>query len=253
MIEKVQAVALAAGDILLDKMHSGFSIEQKGSIDLVTDADRASEQYIVEQFTKLFPHHSICAEEGGWTERSDEFVWYIDPLDGTTNFAHGFPYFAISLALAKGGEIILGIAYNPVSKECFAAERGSGAYVNGERIRVSKEAVLQNSLLATGFPYDVATNPDDNMRAFEEAYKASQGVRRPGAAALDLCHVACGRFEAFWEKYLKPWDMAAGSLIVTEAGGQISDCNGHPFNPLGSEILASNGLVHGEILQILVD
>ena len=251
-IDAITEVAQQAGEILVSKLQQGFSIEQKGRIDLVTDADRASEKYIVERLTKMFPHHSICAEEGGWTEKSSEFVWFVDPLDGTTNFAHGFPYFSVSVALAQGGEVVLGVVYNPASRECFVAERGSGAFLNGERINVSKHTRLLDSLLITGFPYDIATNPDNNMRAFEQAYKASQGVRRNGSAALDLCQVACGRVEAFWEKYLQPWDMAAGSVIVAEAGGQISDCKGERFVPLGTEILASNGLVHGELLEILL-
>lgn len=252
-IERIQEVALEAGEILVEKLNSGFSVEHKGRVDLVTDADKASEKYVVERLTAMFPDHSICAEESGWTEKSSEFVWYIDPLDGTTNFAHGFPYFSVSLALARDGEVILGVVYNPVAKECFTAERGGGAFLNGERLSVSKHAKLQDSLLITGFPYDIATNPDNNMEAFAKAYKASQGVRRNGSAALDLCYVASGRVEAFWEKYLKPWDLAAGSLIVEEAGGKITDCSGNFFQIKADEILASNGLVHDELLGIILD
>lgn len=248
-LEQVEQIARGAGEILLEKLHSGFSIEHKGRVDLVTDADKASEKFILTQLTTLFPDHSICAEEDGWTDKASEYTWYVDPLDGTTNFAHGFPYFSVSLALAQKGKIILGVVFNPVTAECFSAKREEGAFLNGQALTVSKLNSLQESLLITGFPYDIATNPDNNMRAFERGYKVSQGVRRNGSAALDLCHVASGRVEAFWEKYLKPWDLAAGSLIVEEAGGQITDCQGRAFRIEADEILASNGLIHQELLQ----
>lgn len=250
-LERVQAIAFGAGKTLMEKLETGFDIEHKGRADLVTDADKASEKYIVEQLTTLFPSHSICAEESGWIDKASEYIWYIDPLDGTTNFAHGFPYFSVSLALAKEGEVVLGVVYNPVSNECFTAYKGGGAYLNGKQINISKNQTLRDSLLITGFPYDIATNPDNNVAAFEKAYKASQGVRRNGSAALDLCYVACGRADAFWEKYLQPWDFAAGSLIVKEAGGRITDCQGDEFCLETNEILASNVLIHDELLEIL--
>lgn len=253
MIEQVREIALGAGQIVIEKLSSGFAVERKGSIDLVTDADLAAEKYIIGQITKLFPKHSICAEEGGTIEKAGEFIWFIDPIDGTTNFAHGFPYFSISLGLVKNNETILGLVYNPVSGECFLAERGSGAFLNDEQIKVSTETKLQNSLLLTGFPYDVATTEKNNLRAFNKATKATQGVRSLGSAALDLCQVACGRFEAFWELSLQPWDLAAGSLIVTEAGGKISNCDGGQFSVRGNEILASNGLIHDELIQTLLN
>lgn len=251
MLEKAQKVALGAGEILLEKARAGFNIEHKGSIDLVTDADRAAEEYVVRELKKFFPKHSILAEEGGLTARSEEYVWVIDPLDGTTNFAHRFPHYAVSIALAKKGEIVLGVVYNPVLTECFSAQLGSGAFLNSKQIKVSKEKLVLNSLLATGFPYDVATTDQDNMLSFERAMKASQGVRSVGAAALDLCQVACGRLEGFWERDLQPWDIAAGSLIVSEAGGKVSACEGRVFDPFGSEVLASNGLIHAELLEIV--
>ncbi len=251
MLEKAVAVARGAGQILLEKARAGFNIEHKGSIDLVTDADRAAEKYVVRELKKHFPTHSILAEEGGFTARSEKYVWVIDPLDGTTNFAHRFPYYAVSIALAKKGKIMLGVVYNPVLSECFSAQLGDGAFLNGEPIKVSSEKLVLNSLLGTEFPYDVATTDQDNMLSFERATKASQGVRSMGAAALDLCQVACGRLEGFWERDLRPWDIAAGSLIVAEAGGKVSTCGGGTFDPLGSEILVSNGLIHAELLEII--
>ncbi len=251
MLEKAQAVALGAGRILLDKARAGFDVEHKGSIDLVTDADRAAEEYVVQELKKHFPTYSILAEEGGFTAGAEEYIWVIDPLDGTTNFAHRFLHYAVSIALARKGKILLGVVYNPVLDECFSAQLGKGAYLNGQRISVSSEKLVLNSLLATGFPYDVATTAQDNMLAFERAMKASQGVRSMGAAALDLCQVACGRLEGFWERDLQPWDIAAGSLIVAEAGGEVSTCRGGAFDPLGSEILASNGRIHGELLKMV--
>ncbi len=251
MLEKAQAVALGAGRILLDKARAGFDVEHKGSIDLVTDADRAAEEYVVQELKKHFPTYSILAEEGGFIAGAEEYIWVIDPLDGTTNFAHRFLHYAVSIALARKGKILLGVVYNPVLDECFSAQLGKGAYLNGQRISVSSEKLVLNSLLATGFPYDVATTAQDNMLAFERAMKASQGVRSMGAAALDLCQVACGRLEGFWERDLQPWDIAAGSLIVAEAGGEVSTCRGGAFDPLGSEILASNGRIHGELLKMV--
>lgn len=251
MLTKARAVAFGAGKILLEKAKAGFDIEHKGSIDLVTDADRAAEEYVVSELTRLFPEHSILAEEGGLRAGSDEYVWVIDPLDGTTNFSHGLPHYAVSIALAKGGEIILGVVYDPVLNECFSAQLGGGAFLNDRPIQVSKTEFVLNSLLASGFPYDVATTDQDNMLPFERAMKASRGVRSMGAAALDLCQVACGRLDAFWERDLEPWDIAAGSLIVAEAGGKLSAYAGRLFDPFGDEVIASNGLIHAELLKII--
>lgn len=253
MIEHARKVALGAGEILVQKLEQGFSIEHKGSIDLVTDADKAAEKFVVEQLQKLFPQHGILGEEGARIEGTTDYLWVIDPIDGTTNFAHAFPYFAVSLGLVKGNEVVLGVVYNPVSKECFWAEKGGGAFLNGEKITVSKEEKVLTSLLATGFAYDVATTSQDNVGAYERTLKASQGVRCLGSAALDLCQVAAGRIEAFWERSLMPWDITAGSIIVQEAGGRISSCSGGEFNPLGNEVFASNGLIHDELLSMIRD
>lgn len=251
MIEQAKEIALGAGEILTNKMRTGFKIEHKGSIDLVTDADNASEKYIVEQLKKAFPHHGIMGEEGTRVEGSGDYLWVIDPIDGTTNFAHGLPYFSVSMGLVKGGELVLGVVYNPVINDLFVAERGSGAFLNGRRIAVSKQPTLQASLLASGFPYDIASTSQDNMDSFHLATKASQGVRCLGSAALDLCQVASGRLDAFWERKLQPWDIAAGALMVLEAGGRVSGCHGQTFAPLGYEICASNGLIHDELLRLM--
>ena len=251
MLEKAKRIAMEAGNILVDKLNSDFTITQKGSIDLVTDADLASEKYIVEALQKVFPEHGIYAEEGRRASSEGDLIWFVDPLDGTTNFAHRVPYFSVSLALIKGKEILLGVVYNPLSGECYTAERGKGAFLNGEKITISKTASLQKSLLVTGFSYSITTDTNDNMKTFEKVTKASQGVRRMGSAALDLCYVACGRFDAFWERRLQTYDMAAGALVVLEAGGQLTNCSGEPYDVLGNEIYASNGLIHEELLQIL--
>lgn len=251
-VEKIIEIVHFAGEILVEKLESGFSIHHKDRIDLVTDADQESEKYVIEQLAREYPDYNICAEEQGWLRLSmGDFVWFVDPLDGTTNFAHGFPYFAVSVGLAKGDEMILGVVYNPVSTECFVAERGSGAFLNGQKIGVSSTATLQKSLLVTGFPYDVATTKNDNMDEFSGITRMTQGVRRTGSAALDLCNVACGRFDAYWEQKINPWDVAAGSLILTEAGGILSNCSGESFDLYGSQIVASNGLLHQELIQAL--
>jgi myo-inositol-1(or 4)-monophosphatase len=251
VIRKATTIALAAGEILTAKLRTGVTIHHKGRIDLVTDADRASEAYIVKELQEAFPTHGILGEEGARIEGASDFLWVIDPIDGTTNFAHGFPYFAVCIGLVKGGEVILGVVHNPVSQECFVAERGNGAFLNGKKIAVSRQAVLRESLLTTGFPYDIATTAEDNMKSFEYTNKATQGVRCLGSAALDLCQVASGRLEGFWERSLHPWDIAAGSLIVSEAGGRVSSCAGQEFRALGHEICATNGLIHEELLEIL--
>lgn len=253
MLKQAIEIAFAAGKILVDKLNSDFTITQKGSIDLVTDADLASETYIIKELKKAFPTHGIHAEESGRAATSEVLIWYVDPLDGTTNFAHRFPYFSVSLALVRGSEVILGVVYNPVSKECFTAELGKGAYLNGKRIVVSKTPTLQESLLVTGFSYSVTTDANDNLQTFAQVTKASQGVRRLGSAALDLCGVACGRLDGFWERKLATWDMAAGALIASEAGAHLSTCSGKPYSVLGHDVCATNGLIHAELLEMLAE
>lgn len=244
-------VAREAGVILLRFYDSGMRFEYKSSgsdVDLVTEADRTSEKHIVERLRARFPEHDIVAEEGGGRETGSEYRWYIDPLDGTTNFAHRFPVFAVSMGLEKAGEMIAGVVYDPTRNEMFCAERGAGASLNNRKIQVSKTARLQESLSATGFP-STKRKQSSNIHFYHQITMASHGVRRPGAAALDLCSVAAGRLEAFWEFRLSPWDTAAGKLMVQEAGGRISDMHGAEYHFASESIVASNGLMHQELLD----
>lgn len=250
-LDIVREIAVGAGEILLQKLEAGVAVEAKGAIDLVTDADKASEAFVVAELRTRYPSHGILAEEGGRSAGSSDFLWVVDPLDGTTNFAHGLPYFCVSIALIKGTEAVLGVVYDPVRRECFAAEKGSGAFLNGRRLAVSTTQAVQESLLAAGFPYDIATSERNNLEPFARVSRASQGVRSLGAAALDLCQVAAGRLDAFWELALQPWDLAAGGLMVLEAGGTVTSCAGERFNPLGHDICASNGRIHGELLALI--
>lgn len=241
-------IAREAGTILLQ--HLGrVAIEYKGGVDLVTAADRASEAFIVERLRQLFPTHSIVAEEGGGSEASSGYRWYVDPLDGTTNFAHRIPFFAVSLGLEFEGRMIAGVVYNPVLNELFAAEEGHGATLNGQPIHASRTEALAESLVGTGFP-TLKRHANPNIHFYHTLTLRSHGVRRLGAAALDLCYTACGRFEGFWEFNLKPWDTAAGSFIVQQAGGTVTDMLGQPYSVRSPEVLASNGLVHQELLDL---
>jgi len=244
--------ARIAGNILLDYARSGVRIEHKDEVNLVTEADRRSEQAIVETIRKSYPEHCILAEERGLESRGDSpYQWVIDPLDGTTNFAHGFPLYCISIALEYEGQIILGVVLDPTRQELFTAELGGGAAVNGRPITVSKTPRLDAALLVTGFAYDIRHSPDNNLNHFSRFSLLAQGVRRTGTAAIDLCYVAAGRFDGFWEMKLHPWDMAAGSLIVTEAGGRMSDFKGGVFSIYGADLIASNGLIHDAMAKVL--
>ena len=244
--------AREAGALLLEEFSRPQEIRYKGEVDLVTAADVRSEHAITTRMREAFPNHLIIGEElGEQKARSGEarYRWYIDPLDGTTNFAHGFPVFAVSLGLLDGDQPVAGVVYNPVLDEMFSAIRGRGAQLNGDPIRVSPVKRLSESLLGTGFPTRKRlSNP--NIRYYWEYTLRSHGVRRAGAAALDLCSVACGRFEAFWEFGLKPWDTAAGMLLVEEAGGRVTDFQEKPYHPGDREIVASNGLIHDELCRV---
>lgn len=242
-------IAREAGALIAQLFKRPQEITYKRPSDIVTDADRRSEALIVERLRSHFPKHAIVGEEGGGQKTDSDYCWYVDPLDGTTNFAHGFPVFCVSLGLTYREEIIVGVVYDPSREELFTAERGAGAYLNNKRIRVSKTASLSESLLATGFP-PFADNNELNMGLYARFSRVSHGIRRAGSAALDLCSVAAGRFEGFWELKLNPWDKAAGALLVTEAGGRVSDLADGPFKLLGEEIATSNGLVHDEMCQI---
>ncbi|HVB29364.1 MAG TPA: inositol monophosphatase family protein [Terriglobia bacterium] len=242
-------IAREAGLLLAQHSKRPIEISYKRKSDLVTQADRSSEALIIDRLHRHFPDHAVVAEEGGGQATGSEYCWYVDPLDGTTNFAHGFPVYCVSIALAFRGEVIAGVVYDPSREELFQAERGSGAYLNNQRISASKTANLSEGLLATGFP-PFATNHDLNLQFFFKLTRLSHGIRRAGAAALDLCSVAAGRFEGFWELKLNSWDKAAGALLVMEAGGRVTDLTGGPFSLQRDEIFASNGLVHDSMLQV---
>jgi myo-inositol-1(or 4)-monophosphatase len=243
-------IAREAGQLLL--AHRGVGFELKGDYDLVTAADRASENLIIKRLKERFPEHGIVAEEGGRAEMQSELRWYVDPLDGTTNFAHGFPMWNVTLALARKGEVITGVVYDALNRELFAAERGAGARLNGAPMRVSKARVLNDSLVATGFP-SRKRHQNVNIHFYYQLAMTTHGVRRGGSAALDLAYTACGRLEAFWEFGLNPWDMAAGTLLVQEAGGKASGMRGEPLDVYGRYVLADNGLIHQEMLDLFAE
>jgi myo-inositol-1(or 4)-monophosphatase len=250
------AIALEAGALLRDYYSRGVTTEYKSDVDLVTEADRASEKLIVERLHALFPEHGVYGEEGTRSNIDREYRWYVDPLDGTTNFAHSFPVFCVSmglerrapfLAASQDGELIAGIVYDPLRDELFTTERGKGAYLNGARIHVSRIADLAEALLATGFP-SRKRHDNPNIHFYQEFTLRSHGVRRAGSAALDLAYTACGRVDAYWEFNLNPWDTSAGALLVLEAGGSVTTFDGSPFRLDSREVLATNGLLRDELL-----
>ena len=241
----------AAGTVIRESWQRPKQIDYKGAINLVTSVDRESERRIVEILQRNFPDHSILAEEQtNLVGAERNHCWIIDPLDGTTNFAHGYPQFCVSIALEHEGQVILGIVYDPLRRECFRAVKGRGATLNGNAIRTSEIKELDKSLLATGFPYDHRDNPDYYLTFFKTFTMRCQGIRRGGSAALDLCYLACGRIDGFWELKLGPWDTAASGLILEEAGGKLTDFSGHPFSIRGSETLGSNSHIHHEMVGV---
>jgi myo-inositol-1(or 4)-monophosphatase len=248
-LETAVEIARESGALLADFFTRNIPYELKGEFDLVTEADRASERLIVERLTRHFPSHAIVAEEGGGHEGSSGYRWYVDPLDGTTNFAHGFPCFNATLALEAEGELIAGVIFDPIHNELFTAERGAGAYLNQRPIHVSRTAKLTDALVATGFP-SRKRHMNVNIHFYHQLAVLSHGVRRCGSAAIDLAYVACGRLDAFWEFGLNPWDMAAGRLLVAEAGGKCSGMHGEPHQLRGPDLLVDNGLLHDEILGL---
>lgn len=243
--------ALAAGRLQRSRFASDFTIDLKGSKDLVTELDTASEALIVRLLLKRFPGHGIIAEESQYPPGDGVNNWIIDPIDGTTNFAHGYPWFCSSIALESAGQLTVAVIYNPMTDELFTATRGMGAFLNGRQIHVSDRSPLASSLLATGFPYDCATDPENNFENFIRLQKAARGIRRAGAAALDLAYLAAGCLDGFWEVKLKPWDVAAGTLLVTEAGGKVTSFDGSGYEIRNHRILASNGMIHMEMQDIL--
>ena len=244
-------IALEAGALLRDFYRKGVATEYKSDVDLVTEADRRSEKLIVERLRAVFPEHGIYGEEGTRTHLEGEYRWYIDPLDGTTNFAHGFPVFCVSMGLARrsseGEEIVAAVLYDPLRDELFTAEKGKGAYLNGAAIHVSCTRELAEALVATGFP-SRKRHDNPNIHFYQQFTLRSHGVRRAGSAALDLAYTACGRIDAYWEFNLNPWDTAAGALLVTEAGGTMSRYDGSAFRLDSKEVLATNGLLREEML-----
>jgi len=248
MFENESAVAReaarAAGKILRRMLGNVHHITKKGEIDLVTEADLAAEKIILEIVGNKFPKDNILAEEAGKRDEASNRTWLIDPLDGTTNFAHRFPFFAVSIALEIENEVVLGVVYNPYMNEFFEASKGKGAYLNDEPLRVSGSTTLQESLLATGFPYNVYERPENVVGLLKKMIVRAQGIRRLGSAALDLCYVAAGRLDGFWEEGLKPWDTGAGDIILREAGGRL-------YNPYLGSVVASNGLIHDEMVRVI--
>jgi myo-inositol-1(or 4)-monophosphatase len=251
-LDDLKEMVLAAGDIVRRNYGQVRSVGKKGVIDLVTETDLESEKFLVEQIQNQFPNSSAVAEEGSGLEGDEDSMWFIDPIDGTVNFAHGLPIFCVSLGYQHKGELQHGVVYNPISENLFTASRDMGAELNGQTIQVSTAASLENSLLVTGFPYDTWTNPNNNLKEFNRLSKKTQGVRRLGSAALDLCYVAAGWLDGFWETSIKPWDIAAGGLIVREAGGIVSKLQGEEdFMSAPQSIVAANPVLHPLLLEEL--
>lgn len=245
-----------AGRILANRMGRALQVSNKGDIDLVTEADLASEKLIIERIKSHYPRHAILAEESGASEGiktltgQSDWRWIVDPLDGTTNYAHGYPCFCVSIALERAGSIEIGVIYDPTRDEVFAAERGQGATLNDRSIHVSAVDDLNAAMLCTGFPYNVRERPNF-AREFTNFTMEAQAVRRDGSAALDLAYLACGRFDGFWEDGLSAWDIAAGLLVIEEARGRVTDFIGAPLNIYDPKVLASNGLIHDQMMQVL--
>lgn len=237
--------------LLKKRLHDAHQVDFKGEKNLVTEGDRLSEELIIGRITARYPHHDILAEESPGTAKGSQYRWIIDPLDGTTNYAHGYPVFSVSIALEIAGEIQVGVVFNPMLGEMFVAERGRGAFLNGRRLAVSAVNNLAASLLATGFPYNIRTAKNNNISYFNRMAVSSQAVRRAGSAALDMAYVAAGRFDGFWELNLMPWDMAAGLLLIQEAGGVLTEISGRPHRLSSPDVAASNGLIHQEMLTQL--
>jgi myo-inositol-1(or 4)-monophosphatase len=254
MLDVAIDAARTAGTFLRQNVGRVKNIQRKFGQEknLVTEIDRRSEEIIIEHIRRHFPGHDILAEESGSEQgRRSEYKWIVDPLDGTTNYAHGFPVFCVSIGLERAGELIMGVIYDPNFDEMFTAERGRGAFLNGRRISVSRIAQLEESLLVTGFPYNVTENPEHAIEHFVNFLMKGQAVRRMGSAAIDLAYVAAGRYEGFWEVALNPWDTAAGVLLVEEAGGRVTNFQGGVYSIYSKDILASNSRVHEEMLYVL--
>jgi myo-inositol-1(or 4)-monophosphatase len=252
MINKVTQISKEAGEIIRDAFGKKYLLEYKTNLsNFVTEIDKKSEKLIIDFIAKEFPSHSVLAEESGEHKSSSEYLWVIDPLDGTSNFAHGLPIFAVSIGVQKNNETICGVVYDVMRDELYSSEKGAGSFCNGVRLNVNKNDDLKRSMLVTGFPYDIAENPDHAIERFNSFLRSAGAVRRLGSAAIDFCYVASGVFEGFWEVILNPWDVCAGKLIVEEAGGTVTDFAGNIIGIYSNQFLASNGLVHQKMLEIL--
>ncbi len=249
--EFAKALAVKAGRLVQSGFNRRMTIQYKGRINPVTQIDLASEELISHEISRRFPGHAVLGEEGSDSRGKSEFVWIVDPLDGTVNFAHGFPVYCVSIGVEYQGQIVAGAVYDPERKELFWSLRGSGAWLNKTRIRVSSESRLDRALLATGFAYDIGTARKNNLGYFARMAKKAQGVRRPGSAAIDLCWLAAGRIDGFWELKLHPWDTAAATLIVAEAGGRLSRVDGSTYSIFAPDLLATNGKLHGVMKRVL--
>ncbi len=247
----VERLARRVGDKIASTSGRRKRISFKGEVDLVTQFDHEAQDMIIKGLNKGYSDFGILSEEDVNSGTDLPFKWIIDPLDGTTNFAHGLPIWAVSIALEAMGDVVLGVVYDPNRKEMFSGRRKNGAYLNGKRIKVSDTGKLENSLLVTGFPYDIRRSKNNNLAQFSAFAVRSRAVRRLGSAALDLCYTACGRFDGYWEMKLSPWDQAAGTLILREARGRVTDFAGREFNIYGDEVLGTNGKIHGQMMRVL--
>ena len=251
-VQQIETWARQAGEILMSGLGENIQIDHKSEIDLVTDIDRRSEEFLLNSILESYPDDRIVAEESGVIEGKNGNVWHIDPLDGTVNYAHGIPFFAVSMGYVQDGEVQIGVVFDPVRDECYTARRGEGAYLNEAPLKVTKTDELIRSLLVTGFPYDIRETSENNLDHYTNFSLCSQGVRRLGSAALDLCYVAAGRLEGFWEVQIQSYDIAAGALIAEEAGGTVTDVHGgSDFLSPPCSILASNGQIHQAMLEVL--
>ena len=253
ILQIVEVLVRQAGAVLIEGYGNVRHVQQKGVIDLVTEYDKRSEEIILATIQKEFPDHAILAEESGHYGGSSEYQWVIDPLDGTTNFAHGIPFFSISIALLKNNSPVAGVVYDPLRDELFSAELGAGAFLNQRPLRVSSRTDLGQAVISTGFPYDVRTNPRNNFAQFVQFQLRTQAVRHLGSAALDCTWTAMGRLDGYWEFRVKPWDVGAGALIVREAGGRVTSVGGDERFLAGDSIVVSNGLLHEQMLQVLTE
>jgi len=252
MLDKVIQIAKEAGEIAREGFGKNFLVETKGSLtNLVTEYDKKCEAAIINFIRKEFPSHSILAEESGKQDHSSEYIWFIDPIDGTTNYAHGLPIFSVSIGVQKNNEMIYGVVYDVMRNVIYSAEKENGSYCNGRKLKVSENDDLKKSVLVTGFPYNISDNPDHAAERFTAFLKASRAVRRLGSAAIDMCYVAEGVFDGFWEVALNPWDMAAAKLIIEEAGGIVTDLSGNKMDVYSKQVLASNRHIHNKMVEIL--